>query len=102
MYNPGELGGASVTMKETPADKFLRYLNDEIEKGLLATPSANRGIVMKMVRLMKKEIQQAIHWGVRQESTPFPSNPFNASRSELELVAHALAQARARQASDTQ
>ena len=91
-----------MVMDEEPADKFLGYLNDEVEKGLLATPSANRCTVMKMVSSLRKEILQAILWGVRQESTPFPSNPYNASTSELEVFARALSQARARQALDPQ
>jgi len=89
-------------MEEAQADKFLRYLNDEVEKELLATPSANRSTLMNMVRFMTKQVLHAIHWGIRQESTPFPSNPYNASTSELEAFARALTQAHARQALDTQ
>lgn len=91
-----------MVMDENPSDKFIRYLNDEVEKELLATPSANRCTVMKMCRLLTGEIPQAILWGVRQESTPFPSNPSNASTSELEVFTRALSQARARQALDPQ
>jgi len=89
-------------MDENPADIFIRFLNDEVEKELLATPSANQCTVMKMVSSLRMEILQATLWGVRQESTPFPSNPYNASTSELEVFTRALSQARARQALDPQ
>ena len=64
-------------MEETRQDKypFLQYLNEEIEKELLVDPSADRCAVMKMVRLVTKEILHAIQWGKRDESTPFPKNP---------------------------
>ena len=71
----------SALMEETPQVKypFLQYLDEEIEKELLATPSADRCTVMKMVGLVTKEILHAIQWGKRDESTPFPKNPYRPS-----------------------
>ncbi len=89
-------------MEETRQDNspFLQYLNEEIEKELLATPSADRCTVMKMVRLVTKEILHSILWGPRQESTPFPKNPYNASKSDLEVFGRAWSQALVRAKAD--
>ncbi len=89
-------------MEETWQDKnhFFQYLNEEIEKELLATPSADRCTVMKMVRLVTKEILHAIQWGPREESTPFPDNPYNLSKSDLEVFGRAFSQASVRANAD--
>ncbi len=89
-------------MEETPQDNspFLQYLNEEIEKELLVTPYADRCTVMKMVGLVTKEILHAIRWGPRQESTPFPDNPYNSSKSDLKVFGRAWSQARVRAEAD--
>ncbi len=79
---------------------FFQYLNEEIEKELLATPSADRCTVMKMVRLVTNEILHAIRWGPRQESTPFPDNPYNSSKSDLKVFGRAWSRARVRAEAD--
>ena len=89
-------------MEESWEDKnhFFQYLNEEIERELVAYPSADRCTVMKIVRLVTKEILHSILWGPRQESTPFPENPDSASKSDLEVFARAWFQALVRAEAD--
>jgi len=77
-------------MEESPHFEMIRYLNEEIEKELVAYPSADRCTVMKMARDVSKEILHAYHWGPRLASAPLPKGQDNPSAAETEIFKRAL------------
>ncbi len=80
-------------MEDSPYFDMIRYLNEEIEKELLATPSANRCTVKKMAHDVSKEILHAYHWGPRLGSAPLPKGQNNPSAAEDEIFIRALKRA---------
>ena len=80
---------------------MIRYLNEEIEKELVATPSADRCTVKEMVRHVSMEILHAYHWGPRLEPTSTPKSPYERSAAEMGVFQRALNRALTRTKLDT-
>ncbi len=80
-------------MEDSPYFDMIRYLNEEIEKELVAYPLADRCTVKKMTRDVSKEILHAYHWGPRLASAPFPKGQNDPSAAEAEIFIRALKRA---------
>ena len=89
-------------MEETLHLNMIHYLNEEIERELVAYPSVDRCAVKKLTRDVSKEILHAYHWGPRLASAPFPKGQNNPSAAEAEIFIRALKRALERAGLDLQ
>ncbi len=89
-------------MEESLHLDMIHYLNEEIERELVAYPSVDRCAVKKIARDVSKEILLAIHWGPRLASAPLPKGQNNPSAAETEIFRRALNRALTRAKLDTQ
>ena len=89
-------------MEDSPYFDMIRYLNEEIERELVAYPSVDRCAVKKFTRDVSKEILHAYHWGPRLASAPFPKVQNNPSADEAEIFIRALKRALERTGLDLQ
>jgi len=80
-------------MEDSPYFDMIRYLNEEIERELVAYPSVDRCAVKKIARDVSKEILHAIPWGPRLASAPLPKGQNNPSAAEDEIFIRALKRA---------
>ena len=89
-------------MEDSPYFDMIRYLNEEIERELVAYPSVDRCTVKKMARDVSKEILHAYHWGPRLESAPAAKSLYIPSVAETEIFKRALNRALKRARLDVQ
>ena len=89
-------------MEDSPYFDMIRYLNEEIERELVAYPSADRCTVKKIARDVSKEILHAYHWGPRLGSAPLPEGQNIPSAAETEIFKRALNRALERARLDLQ
>ncbi len=89
-------------MEESLHLDMIHYLNEEIERELVAYPSVDRCAVKKIARDVSKEILHAYHWGPRLASAPFPKGQHNPSAAEDEIFIRALKRALERAGLDLQ
>ncbi len=80
-------------MEESLHLDMIHYLNEEIERELVAYPSVDRCAVKKITRDVSKEILHAYHWGPRLASAPFPKGQNDPSAAEAEIFIRALKRA---------
>ncbi len=89
-------------MEDSPYFDMIRYLNEEIERELVAYPSSDRCTVKKIARDVSKEILHAYHWGPRLGSAPLPEGQNIPSAAETEIFKRALNRALKRARLDLQ
>ncbi len=89
-------------MEDSPYFDMIRYLNEEIERELVAYPSVDRCAVNKIARDVSKEILHAIRWGPRLASAPLPKGQNIPSAAETEIFKRALNRALKRARLDLQ